>query len=217
MMRREGLAFAFCGLASLLALSGGCASVGPATSAAGAEGFPDWVLVVPPPNPERACYVGSCAAAPDTGIGIGEAEADARAQAGRAARERIVPLVDDAFQDAGVETEALDRAHFRVLVIEPVVDRLAAALRRERVFYRPCATQPAAADAVARICDVFVLMTVDVAAWDRLPIEVMADLRKKLQSEAGDAKAVGLLDWMLRHYGEADPGVQPGGRGSEGP
>lgn len=214
-MRRGGPAFALGVLVALLALSAGCASIVPRTSGGGAPELPDWVMVVPPPGPERAFYVGGCAAAPDTGGGIGEAEADARAQARRVARERIVPLVDASFHEAGVETTPLERAQFRVLVVEPIVERLAGALRRDRAFHRECAAPPAAADATARICDVFVLMTVDLVTWERLPTEVMADLRKQKQSEAGDTKSVELLDWILRRYHGADAGSEAGGRGSE--
>jgi hypothetical protein len=216
-MRRDRLAFTLGGVVVLLALSAGCASVAPTTSASGAPGLPDWVLVVPPPDSERAFYVGGCAAAPDTASGISEAMTDARTQARGVAREKIVPLVDASFREAGVETEAIERAQFRALVVEPMVDRLAGTLRRERVFYRECAAPEAAADPTARLCDLFVLMTADLVTWERLPVEVMADLRKRKQSEAGDLKSVQLLDWILRRYVETEPGDEDGGRGSEQP
>lgn len=208
-MRQGGLAFAFGGLTALLALLSGCASVA-RTTPAGAPGLPDWVMVVPSSTPEVAFYVGGCAAAADTAAGIGEAVSDAREQAGRAARERITPVVEASFHDAGVETTALERASLRSLVIEPVVERLAGALRRERVFSRECAARPAAG-APGGVCDVFVLMAVDLAAWERLPIEVLSDLRKQRQSEARDSTAVKLLDWILTSYDRGDPGSEGGG------
>lgn len=216
-MRRDGLAFALGGMVAVLSLSAGCASVAPSASTAGARELPDWVLVVPPPGPERAFYVGGCSAAPDTASGIREAEADARAQAAVVARKRIAPLVDDALREGGVETTAMERASFRALVVDPTVERLAGTLRRDRAFYRECVTPPAAADAAARVCDVFVLMSVDPAVWERLPTEFMADLRKQKQSESGDTKSVELLDWVLRRYGDTGPGSEAGGRDSEQP
>ncbi len=210
-MRRDGLAFALCGLVALTVLSAGCACSVPVARVGEATALPGWVLVVPPPGPERVFYVGGCAAAPDTGSGLVEAEADARSQAGKAARERIAPLVDNSFHEAGVETVALERAKFRSSVVEPVVDGLAAALRRERVFYRECA------GGAAGVCDVFVLMAVDRAAWERLPVEIMSDIRKQRQSEAGDSTSVALLDWVLRRYVETEPADEAGGRDPERP
>jgi len=206
---------ALSGLVVWLALSAGCAHVAPTTPVVAASGLPDWVLVVPPPDAAQASYVGGCAAAPDTATGIAVAEADARAQAAAVARQRIAPLVEDSFHKSGVETEALERARFRQLVVEPIVERLAGTLRRERASYRECTARQA--DTRSGICDVFILMTADGSVWERLPIEVLADLRKQTQSEAGDVKSAGLLDWIIRHYGDTDPGSQAGGRGSEGP
>ena len=204
-MTRGGLVLALGVLMALLALSAGCASVAPVVSATGASGLPDWILVVPPPDGERAFYVGACAAAPDTAAGVSEAESDARAQARSAARTRIVPLVDGALHDAGVQTTGLERAGFRSLVTDPVVERLVGTLRRERVFYRKCAAPPAAGSPEG-VCDVFVLMTADLAVWERLPFEFMADLRKQRQAVAGDSASVELLDWILRHHDDVDAG-----------
>ncbi len=214
-MRGNGLAFTLGGLVALAVLSAGCASVVPFTPVGEATALPDWVLVVPPPGLERVFYVGGCAAAPDTGSGIVEAVADARAQAGKAARERIAPLVDNSFHEAGVETAALERAEFRSLVVEPVVDGLAGALRREKVFYREC--RPRGAPRRAVRVEVFVLMTVERDTWERLPVEIMGDIRKQRQSKAGDSTSVELLDWVLRRYMETEPADQAGGRDRERP
>lgn len=216
-MRRDGLGFALGGLVALTVLSAGCASVVPATPVAEATALPDWVLVVPPPGLDRVFYVGGCAAAPDTASGIAEAVADARAQAGKAARERIAPLVDNSFHEAGVETVALERAEFRSLVVEPVVDGLAGALRREKVFYRECSDRTAPSGDAARVCDVFVLMAIERDTWERLPVEIMGDIRKQRQSKAGASTSVELLDWVLRRYMETEPADQTGGRDPERP
>jgi hypothetical protein len=216
-MKLNGLTLALGGLTALTVLSAGCASVVPAAPVGTATALPDWVLVVPPPGPERVFYVGGCAAAPDTGSGIVEAVADARAQAGKAARERIAPLVDNSFHEAGVETEALERAEFRLLVVEPVVEGLAGALRRQKVFYRECADPAAPSSGATRVCDVFVLMTVEREAWERLPLEIMGDIRKQRQSKVGGSTSVALLDWVLRRYVETEPADQAGGRDPERP
>jgi len=197
----------------LLALAAGCSSTASVDGERPAsQELPNWVLVVPVTDSVRAYYVGGCSAAPDAAAGVAEAEADARSQAERAVREHMLGLVDRAFRHAGVELTSTDRGVFRTRLVEPVVERLAAELRREDAFHRECPAS-SARDGTRGVCDVFVLMSADVPAWDRLQAEVLAGMRKRQQAEGGASAAVELLDWMLRHANEDDPGAIRGERG----
>ena len=170
---------------------------------------PGWVRVVPPERDGRALFVGGMAFATDREAGIEGATADARAQVHLEATSEFTEVFNLAVQKSDVETSPMERLDFKNSVVAVYGDRMGETARRDSVFCRPCGDARGAvgrggAGVGSPVCRVFVLMSVDVASWDRELGEVLA-VEKRRRTEEGEENLAKLAEWLMRRILEEQP------------
>ncbi len=170
---------------------------------------PGWVKIVLPEHDGRSLFVGGMSLATDPETGIEGATADARSQVHLEATSEFTELFNLSIQKSGVETSAMERRDFKNSITAVYGDRVAELARQDSVFYRPCgdatgAARRAGADYGAPICGIFVLMSVDVAEWDRVLGEVL-EVEKRRRMAEGEENLAELAEWLSRQVLEEQP------------
>lgn len=172
---------------------------------------PGWVRVVPHEREGRSLFVGGLSFATDRETGIEGAEADGRSQVHLHATSKFTELFNLGHKKSGAETTAKERLDFKRSITASYGNRMADAARQDSVFFRPCGDAlPAASregtDSGGPICQVFVLLSVDVASWDRELGEILA-VEKRRRADQGEGNLAKLAEWMTRQILEEEPEV----------
>jgi len=168
---------------------------------------PDWVKVVPPERDGRTLFVGGVAFATDPETGIDGAVADAGSQIYLRATRAFTDLFNRGIKKSGVETTAIQRLDFKNAVVAVYGDRMAGTARQDSVFYRACgdgAQTEGRAGATSPVCQIFVLMSIDVGYWHRELGEVLA-VEKRRRTEEGEERLADLAEWLIRQILEEEP------------
>lgn len=170
---------------------------------------PGWVRVVLPERDGRSIFVGGMAFAIDPETGIEGATADAGSQVYLRATQEFTELFNRGRQKSGVETSPIERLDFKNAISARYGDRMVGTARQDSVFYRPCgdaaeAERRAGAGSASPVCQVFVLMSIDVACWDRELGEVLA-VEKRRRTEEGEENLADLAEWLIRQILEEEP------------
>lgn len=170
---------------------------------------PDWVRVVPPERDGRSLFVGGLAFAIDPETGIEGATADACSQIHLRATRAFTDLFNRGVQRSGVETSPIERLDFKNSVIGVYGDHMAGTASQDSVFYRPCgdegsAEQRAGAGPASPVCQIFVLMSIDVASWDRELGDVLAAEKRRRMDER-EENLVDFAEWLIRQILEEEP------------
>lgn len=170
---------------------------------------PGWVRVVLPERDGRSLFVGGMSLATDPETGIEGATADAQSQIHLEAIREFTELFNLAHQESGVETSAMDRLGFKNSITAIYGDRMGEVARLDSVFYRPCGEAlgsegHAGADSAAPVCQVFVLLSLDEASWDRELAEVLA-LEKRRREAEGEENLAEFAEWLIRQILEEEP------------
>jgi hypothetical protein len=163
---------------------------------------PDWVRVVVPERDGRSLFVGGVAFAVDPETGIGAAAADARSQIHLAATKRFTDLFSRGVQESGIETTAAQRLDFKNSITDDYGPRMAEAARQDSVFWRACGETGGAEEAEASspgtpVCQVFVLVSVDVDDWGSKLGELL-DVQKRRRREEGEERLAEFAGWLMR-------------------
>ncbi len=190
----------------LLACLAGCTGA-PAPS----REVPGWVRVVPHEREGRSLFVGGVSLAMDREAGIAAAEADGRSQIHLHATRECTELFTLGHKMSGVETTARERLDYKSSIAATYGDRMAEAARQDSVFFQPCGDAPRPAqregtDSGGPICQVFVLLSVEAASWDRELGEILA-VEKRRRAEHGEKNLAELAEWMIRQILEEEPEV----------
>lgn len=170
---------------------------------------PGWVRVVLREREGRSLFVGGVSFAMDRETGIESAEADGRSQIHLHATSEFTDLFTLGHKKSGVETTAKERLDFKRSISATYGNRMAEAARQDSVFFRPCGDAPGAvprkgSDSGGPMCQVFVLLSVDVASWDRELGEILA-VEKRRRKEQGEENLAELAEWMIRQILEDEP------------
>ncbi len=170
---------------------------------------PGWVRVVLPERDGRSLFVGGMALATDPETGIEGATADAGSQIYLTATREFTDLFTREIQKSGVETSPIERLGFKNAISASYGDRMVGTARQDSVFYRPCgdaaeAERRAGAGSASPVCQVFVLMSIDGACWDRELGEVLA-AEKRRRTEEGEENLADLAEWLIRQSLEEEP------------
>ncbi len=168
---------------------------------------PGWVRVVPLERDGRSLFVGGLAFAIDPETGIEGATADAGSQIYLTATREFTDLFNRGIQKSGVETSPIERLDFKNAISGVYGDRMVGAARQDSVFYRPCgdaAEGRAGAGSASPVCQVFVLMSIDGACWDRELWEVLA-AEKRRRTDEGEENLADLAEWLIRQILEEEP------------
>ena len=170
---------------------------------------PEWVRIVLPERGGRSLFVGGVSFATDPETGIEGATADARSQVHLKATREFTELFNRGIQKSRVETSPMERLDFKNSIFAVYGDRVAEAARQDSVFYRRCGdaqgeARRAADGSASPVCQVFVLVSVDVGCWDRELGEVLA-LEKRRRMEEGEDNLAELAEWLIRQTLEEQP------------
>jgi len=170
---------------------------------------PDWVRIVLPERDGRSLFVGGTSFATDPETGIEGAAADAGSQIHLKATRVFTELFNLGMQKSRVETSPIERLDFKNSIVAVYGDRMAGAARQDSVFYRRCGDVPgeaqrAAEDPASPVCQVFVLVSIDVASWNRVLGEALA-VEKRRRTDRGEDNLAELAEWMIRQILEKQP------------
>lgn len=170
---------------------------------------PGWVRVVLPERDGRSLFVGGMAFAIDPETGIEGATADAGSQIYLTATREFTDLFNRGIQKSGVETSPIERLDFKNAVSSVYGDRMVETARQDSVFHRPCgdeggAERRAGAGSASPVCQIFVLMSIDGACWDRELGEVLAAEKRRRTAE-GEENLADLAEWLIRQILEEEP------------
>ena len=170
---------------------------------------PDWVRIVLPERDGRSLFVGGTSFATDPETGIEGATADARSQVHLQATRKFTELFNLGIQKSRVETSPIERLDFKNSIVAVYGDRMAEAAEQDRVFFRRCGDAPgearrAADGSASPVCQVFVLMSIDAACWDRALGEALAVEKRRRTDEREDNLAE-LAEWLIRQILEEQP------------
>jgi len=172
---------------------------------------PGWVRVVPHERAGRSLFVGGVSFALDRETGIEGAEADGRSQIHLHATSEFTDLFTLGHKKSGAETTAKERLDFKRSVAAVYGNRMSEVARQDSVYFQPCGDAPGAApregaDSGEPVCQVFVLLSVDVASWDSELGEILA-VEKRRRTEQGEGSLAELAEWMIRQILEEEPDV----------
>jgi len=177
----------------------GCASRRHAAGTAEAPELPRWVRLVDPMSPEGiASFVGSCAIAADVESGLAEARRDAHLQIQEDALERFLDVYELVQRDLVKRATSTQRFDFRNAGSQIFADEMMAGARREETYYRRCG-EPGEVAASAPVCQVFVLVTVDMVDWDRRVVSLLEELRDRFAG-ASDTTLAAIADQAIHEY-----------------
>ena len=173
--------------------------------------LPGWVRVVPHEREGRSLFVGGMSFSTDRETGIEGAEADGRSQVHLHATSKFTDLFNLGHKKSGVETTAKERLDLKRSISSSYGNRMAEVARQDSVFLRPCGDAAPAApregtDSGGPICQIFVLLSVDVASWDRELGEILA-VEKRRRADDGEGNLAELAEWMMRQVLEEEPEV----------
>lgn len=164
-----------------------------------AEGYPDWVRIVPAGTDEVSYYVGSVPLARDPESALEAAEADAMSQVEEGARRHLIRLFDAAAIGSEVETTSEERLEFRTSIASDLARLLGPAIERVDAYHRQCERDDEGRrSSGGPVCDAFVLVGLDHAERDRIFEEALASLGERKQ-RAGQTNIARLVEWMLRN------------------
>jgi len=215
MIRRLMTASSVTALVLLGALVPGCSAPPRTEPQVGGAELPGWVLVVPVEENGRNIFVGGCTMALSAREGVHAARTEAHLQITSAARTQFTEVFAHSSRDSGVETTSLDRLDFRELGFERYAEAMVAATRLDRVYLRSClggsrwendrAPDPDEFD--GEVCSVFVQISFDTDAWERLLSETLREMRHHYESN-GKHNLAELADWIDGRLPEvfAEPG-----------
>ncbi len=165
--------------------------------------LPQWVRIVPPSQNGERCFVGAALSAVDAETGIEMATGDAHLQIAKAAGDRVQDLYTAAVTGSGIVVPPQDRVAVRSELSRNYAERMESHAREENVYYRPCGE--GSGDDEGRVCDIFVLVSVEEDAWDRELTEALLATRRE-RGESAATPMLGMIDWMLRAHGEGAVG-----------
>lgn len=178
----------------VLAYACSCGCAGAAREASAQDGLPDWVRVVVPEKDGRTQFVGGVSMANDLESGLDAADADARSQVYAEAARRAGVVVSRGVSRSEIETTGVERMDVRNRVNEMFGGAMEESATRDQEYHRPCGD----AEGDSPVCTVFVLVSVDSAAWDRALAETFETLRMEWEEEGSRIKA-DLAAWILEH------------------
>jgi hypothetical protein len=178
--------------ALIYACSCGCGGVG--REAAARDALPDWVRVLAPEKDGRSQFVGGVSMADDLETGLEAATADARSQVYAEAARRAGVVISRGSSRSDIETTAVERLDIRNRVNQMYGSAMEESATRDQEYYRPCG----GAEGESPVCSVFVLVSVDSAAWDRVLGDTFETLRWEWEEEGSRNKA-DLAVWILEH------------------
>ena len=190
-----------------LAHLAGCAGGVPAGTQE--QELPAWVRIVVPEMDGRLYFVGGTSFAVDEEAGVRAAGADARSQIHLRATHDFTEIFNRAIRESGVETTPMERRSIKNSITGFYGDRMSDIAVEEDVYHRLCEeaprTEPAEDDgAEGPVCQVFVRLSVERAAWDGGLVELLVTERQRRIDE-GEEHLADHVEWMIRQITDEEP------------
>lgn len=180
-LRRRTVVLALLAAAALA----GCAGETSSVRTAAEPELPDWVRMVPATADGKAYYVGGRSIAENAQIGVEMALADAMSQIENKGRKVIRERASLGLNATSVLTVAVEREDFRALAADTYARLLGGIAVQEKVFYAPCGD----ASSDGPVCQIYVLVTVDLDEWERAQDETFIELGRELSAMGRDSLA----------------------------
>jgi len=196
-------------LSILFAHLAGCAGSAPVAT----QELPDWVRISVPELDGTLYFVGGTSFAVDVQAGTREAVADARSQIHLKATQDFTDLFNSAIRGSGVETTAIERLEIKNSITGSYPGRMGDIAAQDDVYHRPCGDAPGASQSgddgtEGPVCQMFVRLSIERAAWDGGLMELMVT-EKQRRIDEGQEHLADYVEWMIRQIADKEP---PGAR-----